>query len=76
MPHSRTMTFLLVLLMTTIQIGDLVVELGAFLAAVVLEAHHRTDAACSRKCQRHEEEDSAAIAFFLVHLVVEGHGYA
>lgn len=64
-----------VVLLLALQDVELLVEPRALLAAVLLEAHDRVDAAYSRHCQRHRQEDGSAVTLLFVDLVVEGHSH-
>lgn len=75
MPHPGMVPvkeFFLYVLGVPLHLLHSLVELVALLGAVVLEAHHRVDAAYSRECQRHEQEDGSAIALLFLDLVLEG----
>ena len=74
MPPSRTMTVfhvVLCVLQVLIEDCDLGVQLVPLLAAVILEASYRLDAAQSSHGEGDEQEDGTAVALFFVHFVVE-----
>lgn len=73
-PQARHVTVLDIVLRLShvaIEICHALVQLAPLLAAVVLEARHRVDAAYSGDGERNEEEDGAAIALLFVDFVIE-----
>lgn len=66
---------LLLLPQVLLDVLHLLVQLRLLAAAVVLEAHHRVDAAYSRSEQRHCHEDGSSVGWLFLDLMRHGHGW-